>query len=807
MPWENVDKNEFMSGVIVRADASAPRRPNPIVSTAVDIGQGLASAGRAVADATSEAWTGDRRMTADYPEIRMDDIPLKAALPHAFARAFTQDPRGYINIMKDWLPGAQIKIDAKGNPLIDWQGKTYYANKPGASDADFQKLATDMLMFAPAALWMARAPGAIRAMGRGAAGTAITDALQQYGASALGSQQDVSYGQSAAAGMTAALAEPMQRLLSPVALSLWNRAGRSLGFGPNWRIADRQGLPTQLGVELANSAFSGTGMTAADLTAADWLRLDQIYARMGREQRAAIAQLSQQGGAPTVATPTPAPDQLLSQMRGALSQTPTGQGAIPKTLGQYTRNQQQLETEELARTNRAPDPRVAQEFQRFDTQQNNAITQQVDQLRSMAAGGSVGGDSSEAAGAAVQSAMKSAQQFDRAYGSALYENLPLARVNADPLLRLPNQITHLLRDQGFLVTQAGFRELHPGAAHAVDYLSDQFSRIANLPPSKRTLRLAHIDEMRKVVGRYERAAPSGSADQTALTAIRNKFDREVERTWDAALIDGDPEALSQLREARAVWREYKEMWEPDTGVDAAVARNIDKMTSQQLDNNQVINMVFGASETGFKGGSLQLLRQMRRLLGDGSDGWNALREAAANRLLLGPAGSSMRTAMRAPGEITLANATKGLLNSLDSALDVNSSALMRELFSADELAQFRRFRYELRQIQPGKTFGLTKTGASSTLRIWLERFGGFVGAIGGAAVAMPGAGAAIGQQAVQSVSRAVANRQQVAETMKALTGWQPPRVKPYPVWLGLTVTGTQKGYDAMEQRDRVEGGG
>ena len=101
----------------------------------------------------SDAVTGDKQKTGNFPEFQPWDADLTGGLAAVLGNLSAADGLGYANIMKEWLPDAGVTFDANNNPLIKWRGKTYYANKPGVSGNDAMRLATDMAAYWPAARW------------------------------------------------------------------------------------------------------------------------------------------------------------------------------------------------------------------------------------------------------------------------------------------------------------------------------------------------------------------------------------------------------------------------------------------------------------------------------------------------------------------------------------------------------------------------------------------------------------------------------------------------------------------------------
>ena len=129
----------------------------------------------------------------------------------------TTDPEAIADIAVKTLPNATRKQDKFGNPIITFEGKDFYINKPGFSESDALQLLGMLGEFAPAARFGAAAKSVPRRMMRTGPGFAATSMALDEAAGALGSEQGVDYGKALLVGGLGMGAE----VFAPAAAKLW----------------------------------------------------------------------------------------------------------------------------------------------------------------------------------------------------------------------------------------------------------------------------------------------------------------------------------------------------------------------------------------------------------------------------------------------------------------------------------------------------------------------------------------------------------------------------------------------------------
>lgn len=513
MGWEDVDLKtvppQYRGAVSADAKArmtepgapytsptSAPPVVNRFANYMADVGEGAADIARYTGQQLQEAWSGDKRRTGDYPELTSaiasrggnPNGPVTdnaAGMAAAFANATATDPLGYANIMKNWLPNSKITFDVNNNPLINWNGETYYANKPGASGNDFARLATDMAAFYPASKWASLGKSALGRAGKSGAGAYITTALQQLAGQAGGSEENFSFGMPAVAGMGGIASEVLAPFLGAGAQNLWLRLGKGV-------IADKSGAPTPFG----RSFVEQVGLDPSNMSAGTWSQLDKYYRSLDQATREAMERAGK-NVMPGTMSAGPGAASLDAFMAQA------DNGAIPKTMGQQTRNQEQLDMEEFARTGRLPGAGVRETMSAMDNAQSAAVMGRAQNLQEMAGNGQIRSQTPEALGAQLQGGMKQAEEGAWNNVGAAYAAVPDGvRLQADPLMQLPNAVSGALRQASIFPDRAGFDVVYPRTSKALADMRNVLAEKAALPPSKRSFGLMELEQERRAeIGR------------------------------------------------------------------------------------------------------------------------------------------------------------------------------------------------------------------------------------------------------------------------------------------------------------------
>lgn len=209
----------------------------------------------------SEAFTGAQRQTPEtqeLPEFRQTkevqgfaprglgtQLKLTAGLLSSFS------PEAQMDIIKNSIPEAQFRQDAKGNVIVDIEGQQSILNKPGFSGQDaVQALTQTLAAFGPARLSSLAKSTFARVVGVGAGEAAVEQGRQEVSRFA-GSEQPREPGMTALAGAIGGAAE----LVGPVREALRNRsAARRLG------AEAAELVPASENIAVAKAAEEATGI-------------------------------------------------------------------------------------------------------------------------------------------------------------------------------------------------------------------------------------------------------------------------------------------------------------------------------------------------------------------------------------------------------------------------------------------------------------------------------------------------------------------------------------------------------------------
>lgn len=203
-----------------------------------------------------------------------------------------------------------------------------------------------------------------------------------------------------------------------------------------------------------------------------------------------------------------------------------------------------------------------------------------------------------------------------------------------------------------------------------------------------SLPVAGVERMRQAIS----SAMSGAQgnDRAALQIMKREFDDWLGDAVDNALINGDPAAIETLKKARALHRDYRQTFGGGKKDDAA-QRMMQKLIAADANETDAVNLLFGRAELSGAGPSVELVKRMKKVA-PGAPEVKALREGAVMRLM-------SRLERNAGAGSTNVN-PKALADDWTKALDGPGGPLMRELFTADELANMREFVSVLRSITP-----------------------------------------------------------------------------------------------------------
>lgn len=198
----------------------------------------------------------------EFPGQKGNSANLSAKeVAHIFAGyLLSATPKQLEGVFQQALPDAKIRHDSKGDAIVEYQGKEFYINKPGASPNDVISLSGLILAGGRVARAISEIPSAIGRVIAGFTGGTATSAGMDLGAGALGAEGGIDIPRAVAAGASTAALAPIARMTTTAPLTTQQaRAGAQASY----QAAERAGLvidPTRIPVANWEAAATRAGL-------------------------------------------------------------------------------------------------------------------------------------------------------------------------------------------------------------------------------------------------------------------------------------------------------------------------------------------------------------------------------------------------------------------------------------------------------------------------------------------------------------------------------------------------------------------
>lgn len=300
-------------------------------------------------------------------------------------------------------------------------------------------------------------------------------------------------------------------------------------------------------------------------------------------------------------------------------------------------------------------------FRQFDQANTEAQKEYVDQF-AQRLGANPGDSPLDAAGRVRDKLSDARQQLEQQVGDA-YGRVGVAAVQKDALNSLSGRLRAALSSEGRILDDA----LTPAASRAINDVSE---RVAQLPDEVTAVTIKAIENQRKRISNLYGAA-SNQADRAALQIVKREFDNWMDEAVDSALFSGDPEALSALKNARAVRAKYGDLFQ---GKDSA-GKMVQKLLAEERTPEEVAQFVVGLSDRVSPAAAAKVVKKIKEAAPEAADD---LRQAMFLKIAKGFGGQD------AKGRGTL-------VSTLRQSLSGKGRTVMNELFSPDELNEISRF--------------------------------------------------------------------------------------------------------------------
>lgn len=623
---------------------------------------------RSVSDTAARVFMGEGRMQyPDMPDIgSLNDMRLGnpiEKLPMGSRAALTagvsasSDPKQVADIALKHLPGAALRSDDKGNPIIDWQGGSLYVAKPGFRQQDAARIAGQGLAYAGATgLGQAAGGGLISRILASLFTNAGTSLLLDKGSEMAGSEQGASLPRAILAGGGGALAAQ----LTPVVNTAVRTLGRRNVMGPDGRLLpEASALLRREGIELSDDQARVFARMVAD--------------SVDPEDAARYAQ--------SQSLPVPVPE-----TRGTVTQNPSTQMFENQALdGVYGDA-----AHDLARGAQA--------------RQQEALRANVPAIQARLSGGQQRVAERGQGGAIAQSELQASKDVTKQAVSRAYDTAKAnpAILSGDDVSRAVSRITESAQPYYAHSPQA------QAQGEALRGLADR----GLVTPEQ-------LFDWRRQTSKLMRSAPD-ETQRGALREMITSFDSNIDDLVRNSLIAGDEDAARLWSKAVAARRRMGKRFGNEGGDKSndLIGQLLEKEykgRSYQLKvpPEGASNLIFGASNLGFVG-KPQLARDLMRLrdrLGRNSAGWQGIREEAFLRFANQAEGALN-------GSARMFSGAKGL-KAWEDAMTKNGP-VMRTLFSEPEANLIGNFwRTAARVTNPvrgGRNFSGTSQGLADIMK-------------------------------------------------------------------------------------------
>lgn len=562
------------------------------------------------------------------------------------ASAVFGDDSDVATTIRRQFPDAQIEQDANGNDVVRMpDGKRYYINQPGLDKNDAGRFAGKVLSFLPAGKLASLGSSLAAKVVIGSAAAMGTDAAMQVGAGR--SAKDFDPVQTGFAGLFGGGAE----IAAPI-----------LQRGGGW-IADKLRTNAQKvarGQALARKA--GLSEVPEDVALALYGRRSELAA--GVKPEAALAE-----------------DKFGFRL----------------TRGQKTGDEALLDYEDFIRNADPKGPLV-----RLDKLNTEQAGRNAASIRTTLARGEPAALEQDAARVAQES-LRAAEEAKRAAIRQAYEAAGKAGkgvyAGADDVRAFPDKIT-----QGFRGKVALSPELTPATLGAQQILT-QFVEDSGGQNIK-AFSLKALEELRKRMNVY-RGAAAKPTDVRAMGELFKQFDNLRDQAITAQLMDGGPEALKALQQARGLNTQYFRQFDGDSEAGRALLKSL----ADDATPEQVAQYLIGANGVN-SAGAAKIAARYLDVVGPESPGANALRDMVARRLL-------------APqGDDVLQSATM-TAKQLNAAINGKGNSLMNVLFNKTDLRLLREYENVMRTFfmkpqEPFKQVVGRSAGTTERLVRWIS---------------------------------------------------------------------------------------
>ena len=588
----------------------------------------------------------------NVPEITQmgNDFPgfFATLLPNTMA-AITSDDFGKLEIFENafgdddrWGGKFQDKF---GNPMMVWNDRPYYINKPGFSHTDINTFLGEMLKYMPASRYVAGASGLMGTIARGGVAYTGTETASKIGENIITPEtvraRDDTLGDVGTdIGITSAIGVGADVVLPPLV-----KKGADI-LSP---IARPVVESIKEGAEEITEGASAKVKAVKDLAVNRLPRLD-----------------------PKVVTESKYP-------------LTKGQRTAEPPQGVTPRQTEQLGQEDVLRQSASSDLGTMT-IRGFDDKQLGEIRSDALQLQEEFGAGVVGAGGVYsniplAAAEEIQTVVgREADRLKKESGE-LYEDVKNAPVQ--PMMS-PSGVNEVAKD-----ILAEYKKIFSAGQLREGPLMTEVVNLRKLikmseNPKFRDVSLKNIHGYQKRLNTAIGSAPVGSPERMALQNMKRVADEAVYNGIERGFITGDQAVLDQLQTATGLYKDYMGLIGKGVGKSAqekASNRILSQITDQDYTPVQVTNLLFGHNKFSPNQAVPLALSKLRNILPEEEflQVQALMKDAVLTKAFQGKGGEVTRTA---------------IVNNFNDVFN-KQGAVIKELFSPEEIARIKQFRQDV----------------------------------------------------------------------------------------------------------------
>jgi hypothetical protein len=588
----------------------------------------------------------------NVPEVTQmgNDFPgfFATLLPNTMA-ALTADDFGKLEVFEDafrddkrWGGKFQDKF---GNPMMVWNDRPYYINKPGFTGTDVNTFLGEMLKYMPATKYASGAKSLLGTVARGGIAYTGTETASKIGENIVTPKtveaRDDTLGEIGTdIGFTTAIGVGADTLLPP-----------AVKFGS--KVLSPVVKPVVESIREGADKITETASAGAKAVK------DLVVNRLPRFE-----------------------PEVITESKYPLTQ---GQRTAEPPQGVTPRQTDQLGQEDVLRQSASSD--LGTDIIRgFDDRQLSEIRSDALQLQEEFGAGvqGAGGVYSNiplAASEEIQTVVGREADRLKKESQEAYEAVKDAPVQ--PMMS-PSGVTTVANDvlaEYKKIFSAGQLDSGPLMTE-VNYLRKLIKSAEN--PKFKDKSLSAIHGYQKRLGTAIKQAPIGSAERLALEQMKRVTDDAVYNGIERGFITGDQAVLDQLQNATGLYKDYMGLIGKGVGKSAqekAANRILSQITDQDYTPVQVTNLLFGHNKFSPNQAVPLALSKLRNILPEAQflEVQALMKDAVLTKAFSGKGGEVTRTA---------------IVNNFNDVFN-KQGAVIKELFSPDEIARIRQFRQDV----------------------------------------------------------------------------------------------------------------